>query len=260
MKLQFEKYQGTGNDFVMIDNRSKAFDTGKLPVSKICDRKFGIGADGLIVIEHHDTLDFNMIYFNSDGSQSFCGNGSRCAVAYAKSLGMINSSTHFLSTDGEHYAEISDTGEVRLKMHDVHNVERRSNDFILDTGSPHYIIFEDDLENLDLVNRAREIRYNSEFKGEGINVNFIKPTSEILEIRTYERGVEDETLSCGTGVTAAVLADFASSGATGSLHKRTVKSQGGTLRVEFKKADNGFNDIYLIGPAKKTFQGVIELT
>ncbi len=243
----------------MIDNRSQAISTSQLPVSAICDRKFGIGADGLIVIENHESLDFTMIYYNADGTQSFCGNGSRCAVAFAKTLGIVSASTNFLSTDGEHYAEINEDNEVRLKMHDVSHYEKRGNDFVIDTGSPHYIIFSDQLESKDIVTEARKIRYNNEFAQEGINVNFIRSTHSRLEIRTYERGVEDETLSCGTGVTAAALAQYLESGSDQAENRIAVQSQGGNLSVEFSHSDSGFHTIFLTGPTQKTFEGTIDL-
>lgn len=242
----------------MINNLSGAIQTSGLPVPFLCDRRFGIGADGLIVIEKHDHLDFNMIYFNSDGSQSFCGNGSRCAVAFAKSLGIINNSTQFLSTDGEHYAEV-DNKLVRLKMHDVNQIETRGNEYVLNTGSPHYIIFNPHLDKLNLISEARKVRYNNEFETGGINVNFIHPTSGYLSIRTYERGVEDETLSCGTGVTAAAIAQHLNSNGSFGQHHVAVKSRGGNLSVEFNHTENGFEDVFLIGPAKKTFKGSITL-
>ncbi len=259
MILPFHKYQGTGNDFVMIDNRSKTFNALKLPIAEICDRRFGVGADGLIVIENHDELDFHMIYFNSDGSQSFCGNGSRCAVAFAKSLGIIQSETNFLSTDGPHYAQIDSSGEVKLKMHDVLSYENTNGDYVIDTGSPHYIVFVEDVYKVDIVSEAHLVRYNDRFKAEGINVNFIHPTKNVLEVRTYERGVEAETLSCGTGVTASALANYLHSNNTSTHNVTPVKSMGGELSIEFSRTESGFSNIYLIGPAEKTFEGEIQI-
>lgn len=230
-----------------------------LPVAQICDRRFGIGADGLIVIENHNEWDFHMIYFNSDGSQSFCGNGSRCAVAFAKSLGIIKHKTNFLSTDGSHYAEIDQNGIVKLKMHDVDTLEEVNGGFVIDTGSPHYIIFVDDVHEVDITPEAHKVRYSDRFKQEGINVNFIHPTESALEVRTYERGVEDETLSCGTGVTASALANYIHSRSTSHHTITPIKSMGGQLSIEFTKSDSGFTDIYLIGPAEKTFEGEINI-
>lgn len=259
MIIPFEKYQGTGNDFIMIDNRTHRFDVNDLPIPSMCHRKFGIGADGVIVIENHPSLDFHMIYFNPDGSQSFCGNGSRCAVAYANSLGIINDETTFLSTDGDHMAHIQN-GLVELKMHDVATVERKGNDFIINTGSPHYIQFVDNVENVDIVPTARAIRYNDVYKSEGINVNFVQVLEDGIRIRTYERGVEDETLSCGTGVTAAALAACIRQNKTNQSNKTKVLSQGGELSVSFTHTESGFSNIFLVGPAKKTFEGQINLS
>ena len=204
----FYKYQGAGNDFIVLDNME-----GKLPlpekstVSKLCNRKFGIGADGLIVLAPAKGVDFEMIYYNPDGSQSLCGNGCRCAVAFARKLGLIEDKTKFLAIDGEHLAEINEN-TVRLLMNDVKTVETIDNDLLIDTGSPHYLKFVTDLDHIDLIDEAKKIRYNSRFKANGVNVNFVENTANGIKIRTYERGVEDETLSCGTGVTAAALGAF----------------------------------------------------
>ncbi len=256
MVIQFEKYQGTGNDFIMIDNREKNFNANELAISELCDRKFGIGADGVIVIENHESLDFNMIYFNPDGSQSFCGNGSRCAVAFAKTLGMIGDETNFLSTDGAHYAKMNH-GLVELKMHDVTQVEKNVPHYIINTGSPHYMLFVQDVDAIDILPEAKSIRYSDRFKDEGINVNFVEPNGDGIRIRTYERGVENETLSCGTGVTAAVLADALRKEAPEGVYQTNVESQGGQLSVKFTFSNEGFSEIFLIGPAEKTFSGNI---
>ena len=258
MQIHFEKYQGTGNDFVMVDNRTKHLDAYSLPISAICDRKFGVGADGVILIEPHDTLDFNMIYFNPDGSQSFCGNGSRCAVAFAKSLGLINQNTTFLSTDGQHEASISE-GLVALKMHDVNEVKNLGDAYELNTGSPHFIRFVKNVTQIDLIPEAQKVRYNSTYKSGGINVNFVEQLPNALKMRTYERGVEDETLSCGTGVTAAVLAHAHHNQVSGKNVNIEVHVEGGVLHVQFTRDGNKFTDIYLIGPAKKTFEGRIDI-
>ncbi|MFT5724849.1 MAG: diaminopimelate epimerase [Bacteroidia bacterium] len=259
MRLDFEKYQGTGNDFIMLDNRNGLFNVSDLPITYLCDRRFGIGADGVIVIENHQELDFHMIYFNPDRSQSFCGNGSRCAVAFAKSLGIIGDETNFLSTDGAHFAKIVD-GLVELKMNDVQTFIEQDNTYVINTGSPHYISFVPAVDAVDIVPSAHAIRYNEQYKQDGINVNFIEKLDSGMKIRTYERGVEAETLSCGTGVTAAALANFLSEDQQGVSHTTTVTSKGGTLSVRFSHNATGFHDIYLVGPAKKTFEGHIEVT
>lgn len=259
MNLQFYKYQGTGNDFVMIDNRNQSFDKSNIDLVKyLCDRKFGVGADGLILIEDIEGLDFNMIYYNADGSQSFCGNGSRCAVSFAKFLGIIDKQAFFLSTDGEHEAWINIEGEVSLKMHDVNEVEKGEDYYFINTGSPHYIIECIDIKDVDVKTKGAEVRYNDRFKVEGTNVNFVKYNENALDIRTYERGVEDETLSCGTGVTAAALS--LANKYQIENGKITVNAVGGTLQVGFRKNNEGiYHDIWLIGPAKQVFKGEIEV-
>lgn len=252
--MHFYKYQGTGNDFVMIDNRNAVFDKKNIAlVQQLCNRKFGIGADGLILIENHKELDFEMIYFNADGTKSFCGNGSRCAVAFAKFLGIIETQAYFLSTDGEHEAWINKNGEVSLKMHDVESLEKGTDYYYINTGSPHYIVQKEHIDQLNVKEEGARIRYNERFKKEGTNVNFVHFKNNKITLRTYERGVEDETLSCGTGVTAVALsiAEQQQLGAT----KLTVHTQGGMLHVAFKREANKFFDIWLIGPAKMVFKG-----
>ena len=204
--ISFFKYQGTGNDFVMIDNRKNTFPKGEVGlIAKLCDRRFGIGADGVILIENDKDSDFEMIYYNPDGSQSLCGNGSRCAVMFANHLGIIEEKTKFLAVDGVHEAYIQD-GRVYLSMHDVGSFEQIGEDYLIDTGSPHYIKYVKDLDQKDMIKEGQAIRYSDRFKEEGINVNLIQENEQGLSIRTYERGVEGETHSCGTGCTAAALA------------------------------------------------------
>ncbi len=256
MKLNFFKYQGTGNDFIMIDNRTEGFDASNLAlVTKLCDRRFGIGADGLILLENHDVYDFQMIYFNSDGSQSMCGNGGRCAVQFAHDMGAIKKETTFLAIDGEHDAFIKD-GLVHLKMIDVPIVENNNDHYFMSTGSPHYVRFVKDVEDYAVVEEGRNVRYNERFKEKGTNVNFIEKKGETLSVRTYERGVEDETYSCGTGVTAAAIA--------ANMHLSMpspvpINTLGGRLSVSFKKNQNTFTDIFLIGPVVKVFTGTVEI-
>lgn len=254
--ISFHKYQGTGNDFVMIDNRDLGFDKSDLnSISKLCDRRFGIGADGVILIENHDQFDFEMIYFNPDGSQSLCGNGSRCAVMFAKALGIIQNETEFLAIDGSHRAFIEE-GEVHLFMNDVTSFEKIGDDYLINTGSPHYIKYVSAVEGLNVIAEGKAIRYSERFKKEGVNVNFIqKESTNGLAIRTYERGVEGETLSCGTGCTAAAL----SFGLLGADSPIELKAQGGNLKVSFDQHESKFTNIYLIGPAQKVFEGTIVL-
>lgn len=262
-KLPFCKYHGTGNDFIMIDNRSKNFVLGSPDqLAILCDRRFGIGADGLILLEESDTKDFKMIYFNADGKEgSMCGNGGRCTTAFAHAIGLIEKSTTFEAVDGDHEARIlekTDQGSiVSLKMNDVLIIERESNNYILDTGSPHYITFVKNAAETDVFGEGKKIRYNSRFKEKGINVNFIEPGNGTLKIRTYERGVEDETWSCGTGSVAAALA-LELEGKTISGKPVEVITKGGKLWVDFTRNDDVFSDIWLTGPAVKVFEGFIE--
>lgn len=264
MKVHFFKYQATGNDFVLIDNLTGQYAFSQDQIKTICDRKFGIGADGLMLIEKHPTLHFNLQYYNSDGSQSLCGNGSRAAVNMAASLGLVNGHAKFNAFDGLHDAELLEGGIVRLKMNNVGDVQRIGEDFIINTGSPHYIRFVQDVERFPVFDTGKEIRYSNRFVDTGINVNFVEIQPEnTLFVRTYERGVENETLSCGTGVTAAAIA--------ASFHELkspvTIKTLGGHLKVEFKARQSGlhirqagtFEDIYLVGPAKLVFEGDLEL-
>lgn len=254
--IQFHKYQGTGNDFVMIDNRDNAFDKTDLKtITALCDRRFGIGADGVILIENTDGADFEMIYFNPDGSQSLCGNGSRCAVMFANHLGMIQNETSFKAIDGIHQAHIAEN-QVHLLMHDVTDFETIGSDYLIDTGSPHYIKYVESTDSLDPVVEGRNIRYSDRFAAEGVNVNFIERINESgLKIRTYERGVEGETYSCGTGCTAAALSLALKS----ELNEVSLKAIGGDLKVSFTKEDNIFKNIYLIGPAAAVYSGEITI-
>lgn len=258
MKIKFFKYQGTGNDFIIVDNRKMSFDKNNIELIKgLCNRKFGIGSDGLILIENHTRLDFNMVFFNPDGSQSFCGNGSRCAVAFARELGLVHDVAKFNSTDGYHEAIINSKGLVRLKMHNVSNIEVSESYHYMNTGSPHYNCFEKNIDTVDVVSKGREIRYNKRFKEIGTNVNFIEHLSNGIKVRTYERGVEDETLSCGTGVTACALS--AALVAKDSSGEIKVNTRGGDLSVSFRQTLDGFEDIWLTGPTKFVFNGEIEM-
>lgn len=257
MMVLFYKYQGTGNDFVMIDDRDEKLDLQDISwVKKLCNRKFGIGADGLIALRNHADYDFEMVYFNADGSQSMCGNGARCAVAFAGQLGIISDKTDFLAIDGSHQALLK-SNLVELKMGDVTTISEVDQDLFVDTGSPHHIRMVEDIESYPVFEEGKKVRHLSTYHPAGTNVNFIKKLSEdSLFVRTYERGVEDETLSCGTGVTAAALA-FASERAKATIQ---IKTLGGDLAVRFEKdSAGGFKDIWLIGPAERVFSGEIEI-
>jgi diaminopimelate epimerase len=259
--ISFTKYQATGNDFILIDNRSGAIKLTTDQIVHLCDRKFGIGADGLILIEPSSSADFLVNYYNSDGSQSLCGNGSRAAVHFAAELSLVKNKTIFDAYDGAHEAELLPTGIVRLKMNDTKDISTVGNNIFVNTGSPHVIQFVEGLEQFQVFEKGKAIRYSDTFKPRGTNVNFVElQANNSLFVRTYERGVEDETLSCGTGVTAAALAAF-TKGYTSPVR---IKTKGGDLLVEFKTSHSGdsattFTDIYLIGPAKKVFEGTLEL-
>jgi diaminopimelate epimerase len=258
MKIPFHKYQATGNDFILIDNRSDVYSFSVDQIKKLCDRKFGIGADGLILIEKHPTTDFNLNYYNSDGSQSLCGNGSRAAVQFASTLGIINGKTSFHAYDGAHKAELQPTGKICLHMNDVDEVKELDENIFINTGSPHLICFVDDVQHYPVFDEGKKLRYDKKFEAQGgTNVNFVElqPNNTIF-VRTYERGVENETLSCGTGVTAAALA----ASRHGYSSPITVKTLGGELSVEFEQHSGSslFSNICLIGPAKKVFEGIFE--
>ncbi len=253
--IKFHKYHGTGNDFVIIDNRGGVFPKGNTDlIGQLCHRRFGIGADGVILIEDHDTSDFRMIYYNPDGSQSLCGNGSRCAVMFANALGIIDQKTDFVAFDGLHHAYIKNA-LVHLHMHDVTQIERDDNGFFVDTGSPHLIRQVKEIGALDVKKEGAKIRYSEPYKEDGVNINFIEKNQKSISIRTYERGVEDETYSCGTGCTAVALA----SSELGESSPVTLEARGGTLQVAFQKSETGYNNIYLIGPAKEVYSGKIEI-
>jgi len=258
MKLRFHKYQGTGNDFVVIDNRQNKF--GKYDakrISHLCDRKFGIGADGLILLENDDLCDFRMVYFNSDGNQSsMCGNGGRCIVAFARFLGIIDTKTKFMAIDGVHHAEIKNE-VVHLYMQNVNNIQNFGNHLFLDTGSPHHVELTQALDQKNIKVNGSKIRNNERYKTNGVNVNFVEKINDVkFAVRTYERGVEDETLSCGTGVTAVALAMHY----LGETEKNLISlvTRGGDLKVSFERLENGYKKIKLIGPAKIVFKGEIE--
>lgn len=260
MEQTFFKYQGTGNDFIIFDNRNATITSlTKEIVKKLCDRRFGIGADGLILLCNKEGYDFEMVYYNSDGNlSSMCGNGGRCIVRFANDLGIHKSSYSFLAVDGLHEASIDMDNIIRLKMQDVHDVEEHGSYAILNTGSPHYIKFVRDVMRLDVVEEGREIRHSEAFEAEGINVNFVENTgSYSIYVRTYERGVEDETYSCGTGVTAAAL--VSAHNERGFNHVQ-VQTNGGQLGVEFyKSGDYSFTDIFLCGPATFVFKGTVNI-
>lgn len=260
MKIEFYKYQGTGNDFVILDNRDEKYNhLTQGEVKLLCDRRFGIGADGLMMLNTKKFFDFEMIYYNADGNpSSMCGNGGRCLVKFAYLVGIHKNTYHFVAADGKHEAEIDMQGLVRLKMQNVYSADYHSGHIVVNTGSPHFVKFATDVKNIDVVETGREIRYSKEFKQEGINVNFVETVDEDgIFVRTYERGVEDETLSCGTGVTASALM---SAHNDKGFNRVEVRTPGGKLSVEFEKFDDQhFENIWLCGPAELVYKGEIEL-
>jgi len=254
MQYSFYKYHGTGNDFILIDNRQYILKLDAQQVAGLCDRHFGIGADGLMLLEEAAGYDFRMVYYNSDGNEStMCGNGGRCMTAFAHKLGLVNASANFIAIDGQHTAEILQNGSVCLHMNDVNDMAFHDGYTILNTGSPHYILWVNDVENIDVFTEGRAIRNQGRFQPSGINVNFVERDGDILHVRTYERGVEDETLSCGTGVTAAAIA--AAGNNMGSFTTAIV-TPGGNLEVSFTKdTAHAAKNVILTGPATFVFQG-----
>lgn len=260
MKVIFYKYQGTGNDFIILDNRNESY-SGITPkqVKRLCDRRFGIGADGLMLLNKKEGCDFEMVYFNADGNESsMCGNGGRCLTRFASQMGISKTSYFFKAIDGMHESEIDINNVVRLKMLDVNELDKHSTYTLINTGSPHFIKFTGDIMNVDVVQTGREIRHSPAFDKDGINVNFVETLDEdSIYVRTYERGVEDETLSCGTGVTAAALL---SAHNDNGFNRVEVKTPGGRMSVEFEKVDDEhFKNIWLCGPADLVFKGEIEI-
>lgn len=256
--LTFYKYHGTGNDFIIIDNRNGQIKLTNGQVAHLCNRHFAIGADGLMLLEHAQGYDFRMVYYNSDGGESsMCGNGGRCMVSFARSLGIIDRTARFLAADGEHTATINDDGRISLHMQDVQNIRIEEFHTLLNTGSPHYVQWVPDVKSMDVFKEGRKIRNRPEFQPGGVNVNFMHFVDERLYVRTYERGVEDETMSCGTGVTAAAIA--ASSGLVG-VEETEVETPGGVLKVSFTKdTPASAVNVILTGPATFVFKGEMPL-
>lgn len=255
--MKFYKYQGTGNDFVIVDDRDNTFDSTNVDlVQKLCDRRFGVGGDGLMLLQQAEGYDFRMVYYNADGKEgSMCGNGGRCLVQFAYDQGVIKDETTFIAVDGEHEAILKD-GLVHLKMIDVASFDQYNEAYFMDTGSPHHVEFIDgDLSAFPLVKRGEEIRHSQRYAPAGTNVNFVQDLgNNHLSVRTFERGVEDETLSCGTGVTACVLSSYLSNRVVSPVN---VDVLGGNLSVSFEEIENTFKNIYLIGPATFVFEGEI---
>lgn len=266
MNIPFFKYQGAGNDFILVDNRKLIFPENDVNfIKNLCDRRFGIGADGLMLLENHPDFDFEMKYFNADGKPgSMCGNGGRCIVAFAQKLGLLIDKTDFLAPDGGHYAEFfSDTQLIKLGMNSVDSIEKWGDEgYFLNTGSPHLVIQEDLLEDFDVYNNGKHLRHHPDFEqGGGTNVNFIKKTSESEDsyfLRTFERGVEDETYACGTGATASAMVMVYREGKTGEF-QIPVRVLGGQLQIYFHFDGKQFSRVFLEGPAELVFEGEVNL-
>lgn len=255
--MDFKKYQGTGNDFILIDNRNATYSFTKEQVARYCHRRFGIGADGLILIEKTEVYDFKMVYHNADGAEgSMCGNGGRCAVKFAYDLGIIGSSTTFLAVDGPHKAQVFKNGNVRLTMIDV-NHSKEEGGYYFNTGSPHLMVPVEKLSEINVYQEGKTIRNNDTWLPRGgVNVNFLEVQENGIAIRTYERGVEDETLSCGTGATACALFSHLQYGIPSPVK---VNVLGGQLDIYFESHNHTFTNIYLEGPAEKVFEGQIAI-
>ena len=264
MQLNFFKYQGTGNDFILIDNQSGQYDKleDQTLVAGWCDRRFGIGADGLIFLNSHPTYDFEMRYFNADGNLgSMCGNGGRCVVAFAHFLNLIGQECTFLAADGLHEAKVPHPNWIELKMNSVEAIEEQQDFIFMDTGSPHYVEFVEDIDGVNVFERGRAIRYNERFKVEGTNVNFVEVKQGGIRVATYERGVEAETFSCGTGVTAAAIAHVLQTlSSDEKQYVIPIWTKGGELEVRFELTQGQkFRNIWLCGPANPVFKGLLEL-
>jgi diaminopimelate epimerase len=258
MTIVFNKYQGTGNDFIIIDNRKGSINPeNSALINKLCDRRFGIGADGLILICENHQFDFEMKYFNSDGNEStMCGNGGRCSSAFAIREGIAGKELTFKAIDGSHKA-IQGDGIIKLQMNDVKEPTLINGNYFINTGSPHCVIFRENIDNIDVNSEGRKIRMSADYAPDGTNVNFVEITGDGIYVRTFERGVEEETLSCGTGVTASAIASVLSGQI--DINPVRVKTKGGNLSVSFKKTENTITDIWLSGPATFVFEGMIDV-
>jgi diaminopimelate epimerase len=257
MNIKFSKYQGAGNDFIMIDHRGSPLkNIDQSLVAQLCNRRFGIGGDGLMFLIDHPDYDFEMVYYNADGKVgTMCGNGGRCIVAFAKQLGIIDSETNFLAVDGHHYAKISADGQwVELQMINVSELTMDGAAYVLNTGSPHYVTIAENLASLDVFQEGKAIRNNETYHENGINVNFVEDKGDHLFVRTFERGVEDETYACGTGATAVAMAMAKKANKTGAV-ETPIEVLGGRLKVTFNFDGSNFTNVFLCGPAAAVFEG-----
>lgn len=257
MNLPFFKYQGAGNDFILIDERSEVYPLDSNRIRFLCDRHFGIGADGFMRLQAEPGYDFRMVYYNSDGHEStLCGNGGRCMIAFAAYLGIIDTHARFIAMDGVHEGYLLPDATVRLKMQDCKPAEKHNQGYFLNTGSPHLVCFTENLNDFPVVAEGRRLRNLAEYQPGGLNVNFVAKSGSSWHIRTYERGVEDETLACGTGTTAAALC---LAGLDPALPSPVgLQTRGGLLRVHFERTAGQFTEVWLEGPAIQVFSGNIE--
>lgn len=258
--VDFVKFQGAGNDFVMINLMTNNLILTEQQIGTLCNRRFGIGADGLITISRSEAAQFRMTYYNCDGRlASFCGNGGRCTAAFAYSLGIAGKTMTFEGFDGIHHAVIieadGDDYAVELSMRDVSQFGFRNHDLIVDTGSPHYVTQVEDAGGIDIIAEGRRIRYDKSVSENGVNVDFVEKRKDRLFVRTYERGVEDETLACGTGVTASAMAASLWFG----WNNVDIETPGGNLNVKFDKSGNSFTNVRLTGNAVASFRGNIKI-
>jgi len=259
MTISFKKYHGAGNDFIIIDNRKKDLSLSTEQISLLCHRQFGIGADGLMLLEPHSNLDFHMRYFNSDGLEgTMCGNGGRCIAMFAFSNGIASNKTLFCGADGEHAAEIVNENTVRLKMQDVSEINTEDEHYIINTGSPHFVQFVADVDHVDVTYQGRLIRKSYLQNNGGVNANFAHFVADGIKLRTYERGVEDETLACGTGAVATAIA--ANHWFNEDKNTYVLFAKGGTLKVSFERvSESNYQNIWLEGPVAHVFDGSINL-
>jgi diaminopimelate epimerase len=258
MFIPFNKYQGAGNDFIIIDNRKGHFNpSDSVLIRNLCDRRFGIGADGLMLISEYPGCDYEMKYFNSDGFEgSMCGNGGRCSADFSIRSGIAGTNLSFMAIDGVHHAQAIKEG-IRLSMNDVRHHRIVNGSYFINTGSPHYVIFRENIDDIDVSAEGKKIRWSEDFAPAGTNVNFVEIREDGIYVRTFERGVEDETLSCGTGVTASAIVSVLS----GHFDTNTipVKTKGGDLSVSFTISEGLISDIWLSGPATYVFSGEVEV-
>ncbi len=258
MKIKFTKYQATGNDFIFINGFETSLHLTQAQIQLLCDRHFGIGSDGLIILRPDEQTDFFMDFYNPDGSiAGFCGNGGRASVIFAAHLGIIDKQTLFRARDGKHRAQITGEDTVKLEMTQVCGIKQHGKEYYLNTGTHHVVIFTENLDQMDIIPTAKEIRYSPRYAPDGTNVNFVEILDKnLIKIRTYEKGVEAETLSCGTGTVASALASAEIKNLSSPIE---VLTRGGKLKVYFEQNNGCFKEVFLQGQANKVFTGEIEI-